>query len=188
MDNGFFFSEQWLKTNTAVTQNVDYQDIKPHIDRAQDLIIEPVIGLTLMNRLKESIVLQNWSQDELDLLIYIRPVAAYYTLYIALPFLQTKIRNKGVVMGADATIQTVSQQMMLDLRQETLEVANHYLAKLKRFMCLNSSKYPQYSDPNPLNEKTHTEPYDLGGFTPFKGYGLPNDEALILKMINYRYR
>jgi hypothetical protein len=105
-----------------------------------------------------------------------------------MPFIQTKIKNKGLVKSADQFIQTVSKQDMLDLRQEVLNMSNFYMSRFEEWFCLNSSKFPQYSDPDPLNSKEYIEPYDLGGFMPFKGRSIPNDVDAILKMINYQKR
>lgn len=190
MSSGFFFSENWLKANTAVTQNVDYEDLRPFIIPAQDQLIKVRLGKSLYDRLVEAVTNQDWNADELELLKLVRPAAAYFTVYLALPFLQTKIRNKGIVRGTDQFIQTVSKQDMLDLRQEFLQMSNYYMARVEEWMCNYSYKYPQYNNPNPLNDKTYQDPYDFGGFVGYKGWpwGVRDgsDTDLILKMINYK--
>ena len=185
--NGFFFSELYMKANTAVSSNVDYSDIRPFIEVAQDQLIRSRIGKTLYERLKQSIINLDYNSHELDLLVFIRPAVCYYTVYLALPFLQTKIRNKGIVKGTDNNIQTVSRQDMLDLRQEFLQMSNYYMKNLNDWLCLNSGLFPEYVDPDPLNNKHYQEPFDLGGFMSYKGYGLGYlDRDLILKTVNYR--
>jgi hypothetical protein len=188
MSNGFFFSENWLKANTAITQNVDYEDIRPFIEPAQDQLIKVRIGKSLYDRLVEAIVNGDWNNDELELLKLVRPAAAYYTVYLALPFLQTKIKNKGLVKGTDQYIQTISKDDMLSLRQEVLQMSNYYMARVEEWLCNYSYLYPQYQDPNPLNDKNYAMPYDFGGFLGYKGYpyGMNTDVDLILKMINYK--
>ena len=188
MANGHFFSENWIKANTAVTQNVDFQDLYPFIEPAQDQLIKERIGKSLYDRLVEAVINQDWNNDELELLKLVRPAAAYYTVYLALPFLQTKIRNKGLVKGTDQYIQTVSKQDMLDLRQEVLQMSNYYMARLEQWLCNYSSLYPQYISTDPLNTKDYQNPYDMGGFVSYKGYpyGLGSDADLILKVINYK--
>lgn len=183
-----FFSENWLKSNTSITQNVDYQDIKPHILTSQENLIKPRLGKVLYERLMDAITNSNWNSDELELIKLIRPAAAYYSVYMALPFLQTKIRNAGVVKNGDQYIQTVSKQEMLDLRSEFSQMSSFYMAKVDEWMCLYSNKYPEYADPNPLNDKDYIQPYDFGGFMTYKsgGWGLEGDSELIRKMINYR--
>lgn len=188
MSNAFMFSENWLKANTPITQNVDYEDLRPFIEPAQDQLIKERLGKTLYDRLLEAITNQDWNNDELELLKLVRPAVAYFAVYLALPFLQTKIKNKGLVRGTDQFIQTVSKQDMLDLRQEVLQMSNYYMARVEEWMCNYSYKYPQYIDPNPLNNKDYQNPYDFGGFVGYKGYpyGLGSDADLILKVINYR--
>jgi hypothetical protein len=183
----YFFSEAYLKANTPITQNVDYQDLTPFIEPAQQTLIESRIGKSLYERLLQAIENQDWNADELELIKLIRPAVAYYTAYMALPFLQTKIRNKGLVKGTDNFIQTVSRQDMMDLRSEFSQMSGFYMEKVNEWLCLYSSRYPQYSDPDPLNDKHYAQPYDFGGFMTYKGtgYGL-SDIDLILKTISYK--
>jgi hypothetical protein len=185
--SAYFFSENWIKANTAISNNVDYQDIKPFIIPAQEQLIKNRIGKSLYDRLLESIENGDYNNDELELIKLIRPAVAYYTVYLALPFLQTKIRRAGVIRNADQFIQTVTKQEMLDLRQEFLQMSGFFMKKVEDWLCLYSNLYPEYSDSNPLNDKNYYQPYDFGGFMTYKSnsYGL-GDRDLILKTINYK--
>lgn len=189
MSKAYFFTELWMKDNTAVSQNVDYQDLKPFIEPAQETLIENRIGKKLYERLCNAINNQDWNADELELIKLIRPAACYYTVYMALPFLQKKIRNKGLVKGTDQYIQTISRQDMLDLRIEVKEMVGFFMKRIEDWLCLYSSRYPEYSDPDPLNDKNLAQAFDFGGFMTYKGtpYGL-GDKELILKTINYKWK
>jgi len=185
--SAFFFTELYLKENTAVSQNVDYQDIKPFIEPAQETLIKNRIGFKLYDRLCDAITNQDWNADELELIKLFRDAVVYHTVYMALPFLQTKIRNKGLVKGTDQFVQTISRQDMMDLRIEIKEMVGFYMKKVEDYLCLYSSRFPQYSDPDPLNDKNISQPFDFGGFMTYKGSwtGL-SDKDLILKTINYK--
>lgn len=187
--SAYFFDEIWLKANTAVSQNVDYEDLIPFISVAQETLIEGRIGKKLYERLCQAIENEDWNADELELIKLIRPAAAYYTVYMALPFLQTKIRNKGLVKGTDQFIQTISRDDMKDLRQEFKDMVGFYMNKVEDWLCLYSSKYPEYSDPDALNKKNHAEPFDFSGFMTYKrtGWGL-SDRDIILKTIDYKWK
>ncbi len=190
MANSFFFSELWLKDNSPITFNVDYQDLRPFIMPAQDQLIKVRIGKELYERLMDSITNLDYNTNEQELISLIRPAAAYFTVYLAIPFLQSKIRNKGLVKGTDQYIQTISKQDMLDLREQCLQMSDYYMARVNEYLCLYSSNFPEYADPDPLNRKTYGPSYDMGGFTPIKGncgYGLGSDVDLILKTINYKF-
>ncbi len=184
--NAYFFSENYLKSNTPVSNNVDYEDIKPFIEPAQETLIRSRIGKSLYDRLLQSIEQEDWNPDELELIKLIRPSVMYYTVYLALPFLQSKIRNKGIVKGTDQFLQTISRQDQLDLRQEFKEMSGFYMRRVEEWLCLYSSRYPQYSDPDALNKKNHAEPLDFAGWLPSKSWGGLSDRDLILKTINYK--
>jgi hypothetical protein len=185
--SAYFFSEQWMKTFTPVSSNVDYQDLIPFIDPAQDQLIKVRIGKSLYEKLLLTIQQQNWNSNELELIKLIRPAVCLYTVYLALPFLHTKIRNKGLVKGTDQYIQTISKQDLLDLRQEFLQMSNYYMARVEEWLCNYSSLYPEYNDPNVLNNKTYQNPYEASGFLGYKGnFNGETDVDLILKMVNYK--
>jgi len=181
-----FFSESFFKANTPVSESVDYQDITPFIEVAQDTIIKSRIGKKLYERLSDAIENKDWNTDELELIKLCRMPAMYHTIYLALPFLQTKIRNKGLVKGTDQYIQTVSRQDQLDLRSEFNQMTGFYMEKLNEWLCLYSSKFPEYADPDPLNDKNHVQPFDFGGFFVYKGLESGGDWDLIKKMIDYK--
>lgn len=184
-----FFSEVFFKANTPVSASLDYADIIPFIEVAQESIIQPRIGKSLYNRLVQSITDEDWNDDELELIKLCRKPAMYWTLYMAMPFLQSKIRNKGIVKGTDQYIQTISRDDMKDLRGEFSQMSGFYMNKLDEWLCINSKKFPQYSDPDVLNKKTHVEPFDFGGFMTYKkGHSVLSDKELILKTIGYRNR
>ena len=184
MSNAYFFSENWMKEYTPVSQTVDYEDIKPFIEQAGDQLARPKIGTVLYERLKASIVATDYSADELVLIKLLRPALCNYTVYLALPFLQSKIRNKGIVRGTDQFISTISRQDMLDLRQEFLQLSGYYMSKVSEYLCDNGSLFPQYTATG--SDKTIYEDFDFGGFLPFKGYALGGDTDLILKAIGYK--
>lgn len=183
----FFFTELYIKANTAITANVDYQDIVPFIQTSQEMLVKERIGKVLYERLCQAIILRDWTDNELELITLCRPWVAFYCVYSALPFLQTKIKNKGLVRGTDQFVQTITTQDQLNLRQEFLQYSNYYGTKVDEYLCLYSSNFPQYSDPSPLNNKTHNQEYDMGGFGSYKGncYGLGSDVNLIMKTIGY---
>jgi hypothetical protein len=185
-----FFTETWLQNNTAISQNVDYEDIMPFIEPAQETLIENRIGPKLYERLCEAINLRDWNDDELTLIELFRPAVAYHTVWMALPFLQTKIRNKGIIKGTDQYIQTISRDDMKDLRQEIKDMVGFYMKRVEDWLCLYSIRYPQYSDPDALNKKNIDQPFDFSGFMTYKGgwgygYGL-RDKEVILKTINWK--
>jgi len=182
----YFFSENWLKANSPVTKNMDYEDLRPFIEVAQETIVLPRIGRALYNRLLESIELVDYNADELELIKIIRPVAAYQTIYLAFPFLQTKLRNAGIVKNGDAMIQTISGKEMEVLRSEINQMSGFYLNKLVDYLCVYSSKFPQYNSSEPLQDKVGGATFDYGGFLPFKSGLSHRDDDLIRKMINYK--
>ncbi len=47
----YFITENYLKTNTPITANVDVTDVTPYIATQSALRIQPILGTTFYNHL-----------------------------------------------------------------------------------------------------------------------------------------
>ena len=139
-----FLTEEWLKDNTPLTDNIDVKEIYPFINAAQDIYIKDKLGKGLYDRLWDGIDNNNLNSDEINLLVLIRPCLAYYIVYEALPFLNAKIRNIGVVETADAKQANADRADRKELRAEVLRKAEYYLVRINNYLCTNYALFPEY--------------------------------------------
>ncbi len=189
MASAAFFSQDFFTAFTPVSSNLDYQDVKPFIQTSQKQLLKTRIGKSLYDRLIEAITNQDWNSNELELILLLREPVCLYTAYNAWPFLQSKMKNKGLVMSNGQAIQTVTEQNMINLRQELLQHSNYYMNEVDEYLRLNSGNFPEYSSSDPLNHKNDITPYDFGGFFPYKSYASGGSECdAIKKIIGYRGR
>lgn len=149
MDRAFFISERYLKDNTPMGDNVDIKDIYPFAKTAEDIYIQEIIGTPLFNRLVESLNAspKNTTDNETTLLLIIRDALKWYTLYDATPFFWIKFRNIGIVKQNGDNLETVSDKEMDKVRNEFMNKAKFYSNRLVDYLCINSSKFSQYSGP-----------------------------------------
>ena len=92
-----FISEQYVKNNTLIDENVDVRLILPAIRDCQELRIHPILGTPFYEDLKTKIAAGTLNSDEINLLDnYIAPAMAQATVYECSTSMLFKYRNKSV--------------------------------------------------------------------------------------------
>ena len=138
-------SEQKLKAFSAIHENVQTDDLAPHIQAAQDLQLQTAIGTQLLNALKDAILNETLSADQ-KLLIddYISPMLIQWAFYQALPFLKYKVVDKGIVSGSSETSTSTTLDELQYLRQSVMDTAEFYQERLRLYLNNNTNTYPEY--------------------------------------------
>lgn len=143
-----FISEQKLKTFTSANWNIDPYDLKPYVMQAQDLWLQSYLGSTFYDQLKEQIRTQTLNTANRKFLDdYVGPALCNYSLWKALPFLWSKIVNKGLMVSSSETANAVGISEMKVLRQELLNTAESYMQKGITFLTQRPGDYPAYIAP-----------------------------------------
>ncbi len=174
-----FISIDFLKAQTVISGNVDAEELKPWIIQAQDVYIQDILGSNLYNTLSAEIIAESVSTVNETLLNKIAPALAYYTFYLALPFLMIKVKNKGLLKNNDPITGSISAELreMQFLRDEVMTMAQFHGERIVTFLCNYSSDYPTYlnagSKPDVIAKGTA---YDHYGFSTFDS-GLSSSEA-----------
>lgn len=140
----YFVDETWLKEKTPINATVDTEELVPFIGSAQDLWIQPILGTKLYNRLMDGIVAGDLTAAETTLLKIIRPVLAYYTVYVAIPYLGVQIRRAGIVRQKNENVDPANVQEMNILRNEAKNTAEFYAQRLTDWLCDNQSSFSAY--------------------------------------------
>ena len=138
-------SEQRLKEDSLINNNVDSMYIFPAIQTAQEIGLQPLLGTKLYNKLLE--VVENGGDEQyFDLLdSYVIPYLEMKVMAdIQIP-LAYKIRNAGLV-------QNTSENTTLPTLQETQYIveyyenkASFYANRMSDFLIANSNSYPEYN-------------------------------------------
>ena len=97
MANVLFISEARLKSLTAIHDNVEPNDLMPFVLQAQDIYVQDVLGTKFYNSLKTAVSGGTLTTEETTLINdYISPELANYSLYLAIPTLNYKFKNKSI--------------------------------------------------------------------------------------------
>ena len=145
----FLISEETLKTETIINDNMGSEYIGPAIETSQDIYLHQLIGSELLDKLYnliETDTINNEENAKYKLLLdeYITNYLKFKVLSeITIP-LAYKYRNNGVVQISGNNITNTSMrdaglvQNHYDLR------ANFYANRLSSYLCANAGDFPEY--------------------------------------------
>lgn len=158
MAQGLFISEQWLKENTVVDENVDPKLIRPGIFEAQEIEIHPILGTKLYEKLKTDIEGSTLTGDYLTLVnSYIAPTLKYYTLVELTPEMLVKYMNKAVVKKNSENSTPIDTSEMSWQMKRWKDKAQWYGQRLIGYLCENSELFPEYKNPSTTQDSIGPE-------------------------------
>ena len=140
-------SEQTLKSNGVINNNVDGMYILPAIEYAQDAGLQPIIGTKLYNKLMD-LVSDGSIQQETDYKVLLDEYVTPYLLNkvtadIQIP-LNYKLRNQGVVQNQTENTIVPTMKDLQYVIQNYENKANFYSNRLSDYLKANRKKYPEY--------------------------------------------
>ena len=114
-----FISENYVKNNSLIDENVDVRLILPSIRDSQELRIHPILGTPLYEDLKTKISGGTLTADDITLLDnYIAPSMLQWTMYECSASMLFKYRNKSVATKSSENSQPIDFQNLQFLRDE----------------------------------------------------------------------
>lgn len=145
----YLISEQTLKNETILNDNVGSEYIAPAIETAQDIYLQQLIGTALLEKLYNLIntnTINNDANSHYKTLIddYITNYLKYKVLAeITIP-LAYKYRNTGVVQTSGDNYNNSSLRDASMVQNHYELRANFYAERLSSYLQTNNSDYPEY--------------------------------------------
>lgn len=156
-----FISENYLKSNTTFSDNVDVKLILSNIKPAQDFYIQDLLGTNLYLDLQTKYSAQTLSNVEEQLVDIIKLATVYRAAEMSLPFMNLQIRNKGIVKLDSENAKQSDLAEMKYLRNEFKDRAEFYEERIIKFLQNNESSFPLYeNDTNTDISPSAKIPYD----------------------------
>jgi len=192
MYNVLLISEQTLKQNTPINENVDTSELRYCITQAQNLFLLETLGQNFFNKIMELVstgdidLPQNIKYKEL-LNDQIRSMLINYSYYLSLDNFFMKFVNIGLqsYQSEQSTpIDFKTFQYMKNLARDNAQFAD---SLLRRYLVFNTQFFPEYTqiknngDLYPEFGSAFKAPITLptgyrgggrGGYSPFGGYYL----------------
>ncbi|RZJ81205.1 MAG: hypothetical protein EOO47_05025 [Flavobacterium sp.] len=156
-----------VKEATIIEANVDEQVIINSILEVQDLELQPVIGKTLLNRLKseveQTLTVSGYTLSTPDLTLlddFIKPFLVYGTLVNSFVPLHFKATNKGIQKKNDSNSQLADSKELELLR-------SHYTSKFENYKKRLIEHLKEDEDPSTNPEANQDSTYgSTGWFLP----------------------
>lgn len=143
-----FISEQILLDQSILSENINYQMIRPTLIKIQEMRIQPVLGSTLYNSIISQITMNTVSVVNQTLLDdYIQPAAIQW-LYFEIPsVLAFRYVNKGMVRKSSEESTPMSVDEIYKLQDKMRNDAEWYSERITRFLIENRADYPEFNNP-----------------------------------------
>lgn len=151
MSEVLLINRQDIMRLTGLDGSIDVDKILPHVNTAQDIHLQPIIGTKLLDKVKTLI-----SDDELLdvgneayktlVYTYITPALVYLTMWDAMPFIQYTIANGGVFQHNSENSNSPLDDNVNQLTQRFKDKAAFYSRRLGDYLCDNSTSFPEVSE------------------------------------------
>jgi len=165
-----FISEEYIKEQSAILDNVESGFLYSHILESQNIHIQNIVGTKLYDALVADydVTGGTFQTTIYKTLIdnYIQPTLMYYTLYECMYDLYMKFTNKGVVTQTSDNSATVEINMLEKRRIDFHNKAEFYAERLMNYLLDNQDTYTLFRDWTDSNSphSTMSPEYDTNYF------------------------
>jgi hypothetical protein len=144
--NTLLISEETLKNDSLISENMDVSMIVPTLIAVQDMYILPVLGSRLFDGLKFRIYEDTLTNDDRFILDnYIKGAIINGVLSEGAITFVYKYMNKTVAQNGGENQQPTSLKEIQYLKTFYADRMQMYLTRLSHFLCHNDQTYPEFS-------------------------------------------
>lgn len=151
MRNVLVVSEDTIRSNSEISDNVWGKSLLPSIRTSQDLYLQEFLGSCLYNKILDLISDGSISQTEnapYKLLLddYITPYMIERVVADTIPTIANKIANLGVYKSNDEYANNIDNVQTDRLAQSHIDKADHYAKRMQHFLKSNKDMYPELNE------------------------------------------
>lgn len=148
--NVLLISEQKLKDNTSINDNVDSQELRFCIQQAQQIFLQESLGTNLLEKLYELVetnTIGNAGNENYESLLkkYVQPTLISYSYYLGLDNFFVKWVNVGIVQNRNEQGTNIDLKTLQFLKQNAYNQAQFNDQILRRHLVFKSGLYPEYT-------------------------------------------
>ena len=149
MATALFATPLDLKKNSIISGNLDDDKLNFVIKNSQVIHVQNYLGTDLYNALQENAIGGTLSTEQ-ELLIdeYVNPMLVNWSLTEFVSVSAYTLSNKGLLKHTDETAETVSMEEIDALVLKYQKIAEYFTERLIKFLCDNTSTYPEYNTNN----------------------------------------
>lgn len=143
-------SEDTIKTNTKIADNLESKELFPAIQRAQDIDLQNIIGSDLYRGLQSKIYNNEINNDENEnykflLDVFIQPFLLEIIISNLIFESAGSIHNTGYVQPNDSHFYQVDRDNRLTMVDQHKQFASHYQKMLQNYLRENKKLFPELS-------------------------------------------
>lgn len=146
--NVLLISEDYLKTESFLDDNVSGKYLLTAIKMAQDIELQSIIGTNLLHSIQKKVfdnvieLEDNWRyKDLLD--NYIQPFLLYQVLSEIVIPISYKMSNFGVMQSSDEKDYAVDNKQINLVKKFYFDKANVYKERLQNWLIYNRTEFPE---------------------------------------------
>jgi hypothetical protein len=163
----YFITENWLKTNTPVTANIDAVKIFPFVQSQADMRIQPLLGTYFYKDLLTKYNAQTLNANEQLLVEKIQPAIAWRAVEDCVLSISYALKNKGIQQQSGDYSQPVTFQEIAYIQNVYSQKAVFYENRVISWLRENKDLYPNFT--SSLNTDSDIKPIKTAneGFNDF---------------------
>jgi uncharacterized Zn-finger protein len=152
----YFVTENYLKTQTPITANIDVNNIVPFIKTQSDMRIMPILGTYFYNYILTAYNDQTLTVDEEELVTYIQPAIAWRSAEDAAFGLSYQLKNKGIQTQNGDYSNNVNQSEVNFVQDHYAQKASFYESRLWKYLDTNRDLFANFI--SQLNKDSDIQP------------------------------
>jgi hypothetical protein len=146
MATALFITTKDIQAFTAMNGSVDPDNFIQFVKQAQELDVLSYLGTDLYNKINDDIIANDLDTPYLELVnVYIKPMVIHWAMTHYLPFAAYTIGNRGISKHTTENGEGVTKTEVDYLVEKERSVAMAYTQKFIRYICHNTSLFPEYS-------------------------------------------
>lgn len=180
MTNILLISEDYVKTNSNIDDNLWGKFLLPAIREAQEIGLQSIIGGNLYECILDMVATGKIGDDDnfnykylLDK--HIQPYLLYRVMTDVIPLIGTKISNLGLLRTDDEKSTNITKQERDSLIKYYESRVDFYCKRMQEYLSRNRTLYPELNDCDKMKTNLHSSvscDIWLGGS---RGYELDNN-------------
>ena len=142
--NILLLSEDFVKTNSNLSDNVWGKFLLPAVREAQDIYLQEIIGTALyqsiLEKIKDNALIDPYKEFVDD---YVRWFLLYQVLTDVIDVLDVKLANLGTVRSRDEYVDNISDGERDRLKQNYQYKADFYCRRMQEYLLNNRNAFPE---------------------------------------------
>lgn len=127
---------------STAQKNLQFDTFSPYIRRAEKQYILPLLGKAQFDALDAAYNAGTLTPVQVELLAYVQPALAHYTLYLIMPFLQVKIGENGINQENTQETTTARRADTVEARREAIKFADAWAEDMLEYLEAHTVDFP----------------------------------------------